>query len=65
MSRGGDNHAVLEQIRNAPAAATLYIVLHNIDGPGWFSTSTKFDSTCLLSLLHRQFAHKLSAWLQV
>ncbi|EIE20142.1 origin recognition complex subunit 2 [Coccomyxa subellipsoidea C-169] len=33
--RGGDNHAILEQIRSAPAdGGILYIVLHNIDGPG-------------------------------
>lgn len=32
--RGGDSHAILEQICEAPAEGRLYVLIHNIDGPG-------------------------------
>ena len=32
--RGGNYKAIVEQVRGASAEARLYVLIHNIDGPG-------------------------------
>ena len=34
LDRGGNYKAIVEQVRSASAEARLYILIHNIDGPG-------------------------------
>ena len=44
LDRGGNHKAIVEQVRGASAEARLYILIHNIDGPG-----TQANTLCAAS----------------